>query len=38
VIGTIDVESEHLNAFDATEQEFLEECARWLADFWTRGD
>jgi GAF domain-containing protein len=38
VIGTIDVESEHLNAFDSTEQEFLEECARLLADFWTSGD
>ena len=38
VIGTIDVESEHLNAFDSTEQEFLEECARLLADFWTGGD
>ena len=38
VVGTIDVESEHLNAFDSTEQEFLEECARLLADFWTSGD
>jgi L-methionine (R)-S-oxide reductase len=38
VIGTIDVESERLNAFDSTEQEFLEECARLLAGFWTSGD
>jgi GAF domain len=38
VMGTIDVESEQLNAFDSTEQEFLEECARLLAGFWTSGD
>ena len=37
VIGTIDVESEHLNAFDSRAQALLEECARLLADFWT-GD
>jgi L-methionine (R)-S-oxide reductase len=38
VIGTIDVESERLNAFDSTEQEFLEECARLLTGFWISGD
>jgi len=37
VIGTIDVESECVNAFSARDQEFLEECARaalplWIAD------
>ena len=35
VIGTIDVESERLNAFDCRAQALLEECARLLADFWT---
>jgi GAF domain-containing protein len=37
VIGTIDVESEHLNAFDAATQVLLEECAHLLVDFWTGG-
>ena len=35
VIGTIDVESEHLNAFDATAQSLLEGCARMLANLCT---
>lgn len=35
VIGTIDVESQHLNAFDSAAQELLEECANVLTDFWT---
>ena len=34
VIGTIDVESERLNAFDPDAQASLEECARLLAEFW----
>lgn len=38
VIGTIDVESEHRNAFDSKAQALLEECARLLADFWIRRD
>jgi L-methionine (R)-S-oxide reductase len=38
VVGTIDVESEHLNAFDSRAQALLEECARLLADFSTGGD
>jgi L-methionine (R)-S-oxide reductase len=37
VIGTIDVESEKLNAFDAAAQALLEECADVLKDFWTSG-
>jgi len=35
VIGTIDVESERLNAFDSGAQAFLEECAKALRGFWT---
>jgi L-methionine (R)-S-oxide reductase len=35
VIGTIDIESEHLNAFDLDAQALLEECARLLAAFWS---
>ena len=35
VIGTIDVESERLNAFDSTAQLLLEECASVLKKFWT---
>ena len=31
-MGTIDVESEHLNAFDSAAQALLEECARVLTD------
>jgi L-methionine (R)-S-oxide reductase len=34
VIGTLDVESEHLNAFDVEAQALLEESARVLAEFW----
>ena len=37
VIGTIDVESERLNAFDPDAQASLEECARLLAEFWIPG-
>ncbi|HEX7158177.1 MAG TPA: GAF domain-containing protein [Edaphobacter sp.] len=38
VVGTIDVESAHLNAFDSSSQALLEECARVFADFWTTRD
>jgi putative methionine-R-sulfoxide reductase with GAF domain len=38
VIGTIDVESEHLNAFDSTAQALLEECAHMLTNFCTGGN
>jgi putative methionine-R-sulfoxide reductase with GAF domain len=37
VIGTIDVESEHLNAFDSKVQALLEESANVLTKFWTGG-
>ena len=37
VIGTLDVESEHLNAFDVEAQALLEESARVLAEFWAKG-
>jgi L-methionine (R)-S-oxide reductase len=37
VIGTLDVESERLNAFDVEAQALLEECARVLAEFWAIG-
>ena len=37
VMGTIDVESEHLNAFDSAAQALLEECAHVLTDFWNSG-
>jgi GAF domain-containing protein len=36
VVGTIDVESERLDAFDTSAQSLLEECARVLKTFWTR--
>jgi putative methionine-R-sulfoxide reductase with GAF domain len=38
VIGTIDVESEHRNAFDSTAQALLEECAHMLTNFCTGGN
>jgi L-methionine (R)-S-oxide reductase len=38
VIGTLDVESEHLNAFDVEAQALLEESARVLEEFWARGE
>lgn len=34
VVGTIDVESGRLNAFDSKTQALLEECANVLQDFW----
>ena len=34
VIGTIDVESEHPNAFDAQTQGILEACAKAIASLW----
>jgi putative methionine-R-sulfoxide reductase with GAF domain len=37
VVGTIDVESEKLNAFQPTAQLFLEECAGRLAASWGEG-
>jgi putative methionine-R-sulfoxide reductase with GAF domain len=36
VLGTIDVESELPNAFDALAQRMLEECAIVLKQFWKR--
>jgi putative methionine-R-sulfoxide reductase with GAF domain len=38
VIGTIDVESERVNAFDSATQASLEGCARLLKGFWTNSD
>jgi L-methionine (R)-S-oxide reductase len=38
VIGTIDVESEHLNAFDSKAQALLEESANVLTKFWASGN
>jgi L-methionine (R)-S-oxide reductase len=38
VLGTIDVESEKLNAFDSAAQAFLEECASILKGLWIYGD
>ena len=38
VIGTIDVESERVNAFDSATQASLERCARLLKGFWTKSD
>jgi putative methionine-R-sulfoxide reductase with GAF domain len=38
VIGTIDVESEHLNAFDSKAQALLEESANVLRKFWSSGN
>jgi len=38
VIGTIDVESEAVNAFDSASQATLEGCARLLKGFWTNSD
>lgn len=37
VLGTIDVESELPNAFDASTQKMLEECAVALRQFWERS-
>jgi L-methionine (R)-S-oxide reductase len=37
-IGTLDVESEHMNAFDAEAQALLEECSHILEDFWANAD
>ena len=34
VAGTIDVESERLNAFDAEEQALLEDCSRLIRRLW----
>jgi putative methionine-R-sulfoxide reductase with GAF domain len=34
VIGTIDIESEQLNAFTADTQRLLEECAKAIAALW----
>jgi putative methionine-R-sulfoxide reductase with GAF domain len=36
VVGTLDVESEQFNAFGASAQSFLEECAQVLKTFWTQ--
>ena len=37
-IGTLDVESEHMNAFDAEAQALLEECSHLLEGFWTNAE
>ena len=37
VLGTIDVESELRNAFDASTEKILEECAVMLRRFWERS-
>jgi L-methionine (R)-S-oxide reductase len=37
-IGTLDVESEHMNAFDADAQALLEECSHLLEDFWINAE
>jgi predicted ATPase/putative methionine-R-sulfoxide reductase with GAF domain len=34
IVGTIDVESEHLNAFTSDDERFLEDCAAALAALW----
>jgi putative methionine-R-sulfoxide reductase with GAF domain len=36
VVGTLDVESEQFDAFGASTQSFLEECAQVLKRFWTQ--
>lgn len=36
VVGTVDVESERVNAFDSSAQSLLEECANVLNRFWTQ--
>ena len=36
VLGTIDIESEQLNAFDAETQSVLEDCAKEIAFLWHR--
>jgi putative methionine-R-sulfoxide reductase with GAF domain len=38
VIGTIDVESERVNAFDSATQASLEGCAHLLKSFWINSD
>jgi GAF domain-containing protein len=38
VVGTIDVESERLDAFDSSAQALLEESAHVLAGFWSAAD
>jgi L-methionine (R)-S-oxide reductase len=37
VVGTIDVESERLDAFDTATQALLEECAQAIVGFWDGG-
>jgi GAF domain-containing protein len=34
IVGTVDVESDHINAFTADDAQFLEECAVALASLW----
>ena len=36
VVGTIDVESEALDAFSAETEKLLEECARIIRSLWNR--
>jgi L-methionine (R)-S-oxide reductase len=35
IIGTVDVESDHVDAFTAEDERFLEECAVALASLWS---
>jgi GAF domain-containing protein len=37
VLGTIDVESDRVNAFEAEDESFLNECADRLRPLWERG-
>lgn len=37
VLGTIDVESERLQAFSDEDQVFLEDCAEIIRSLWERG-
>jgi putative methionine-R-sulfoxide reductase with GAF domain len=38
VVGTIDVESENVNAFDPASQRFLEDCAEAIRSLWPDGE
>lgn len=37
VVGTIDVESDHVKAFEERDRFFLESCAGALVGLWSRG-
>jgi len=38
VVGTIDIESEERNAFDAETEQLLEECSKQIASLWCLND